>query len=204
MANKNRIHFYCKDQSYSHEDPASDNENNNRNNGYSVVKLGHNSDEISKCDTGNNLKQGLTSDWNSCIDAGSAALERRQRNKRLNNQTGSLNRRKQRKNVNVFQQMQMNSLAKERKLSRMLIVLVFVFAFCWFPFFFVYVSEPFCRGDDATMNKPQICSFLQHRVVFHVVTWLGYINSMFNPIIYTMFIKDFRVAFQNMLCCYKL
>jgi 5-hydroxytryptamine receptor 1 len=31
------------------------------------------------------------------------------------------------------------------------------------------------------------------------VSWLGYLNSTINPIIYTIFSPDFRLAFQKML-----
>ena len=88
-------------------------------------------------------------------------------------------------------------MVKERKVTRMLIALVLIFAFCWLPFFIVYVSEPFCKNGNANLvseivNMSKTCRFLQDAVVFDVVTWLGYSNSMFNPIIYTLFLKDFR------------
>jgi len=35
--------------------------------------------------------------------------------------------------------------------------------------------------------------------VFAVIFWLGYCNSALNPIIYTVFNRDFRRAFQKLL-----
>ena len=39
-----------------------------------------------------------------------------------------------------------------------------------------------------------------------VLTWLGYSNSVFNPIIYSIFNSQFREAFGRILtkrCCWK-
>jgi len=37
-------------------------------------------------------------------------------------------------------------------------------------------------------------------MLFAVFFWLGYCNSALNPIIYTIFNRDFRRAFHKMLC----
>jgi hypothetical protein len=187
--------------------------NNNKNKVYSEVTQQRKSKMDEKLNTGNKVQEGFTSDWNSCIEAGSAALERRGRNTRQNNRTltGSLQRKGQEQNKNVFMQMRSNSVAKERRVNVMLIALVLVFAICWFPFFLVYVSEPLCQGNDkdgatkvVNNTTSKICIFLQDPVVFNVVTWLGYLNSMFNPIIYSLFIKDFRVILKKLFCGLKI
>ena len=36
---------------------------------------------------------------------------------------------------------------------------------------------------------------------FFVTTWLGYMNSFVNPIIYTIFNAEFRRAFKSLLRC---
>ena len=164
---------------------------------------------------GNELQEGFPSDWNFCINAGSAALDRRTQNKRncvsrtpTVSTKISLPGRGQKKDCqDIFQQMRSTSMVKERKVTRMLIALVLIFAFCWLPFFIVYVSEPFCKNGSPNLvseivNMSKTCRFLQDAVVFDVVTWLGYSNSMFNPIIYTLFIKDFRVVLKK--CCFSL
>ncbi|ODM99676.1 Dopamine receptor 2 [Orchesella cincta] len=38
-------------------------------------------------------------------------------------------------------------------------------------------------------------------VTFEVVTWLGWINSAMNPVIYACWSHDFRRAFARLLCC---
>jgi len=214
--NRKRVSFNDRNDEVFYEDYSKcDIENNNKNKVFSGVTQQRNSKMAEQLNTGNKVQKGFTSDWNSCIDAGSAALERRGRNTRQYNRTptGSLQRKGQEQNKNsnnVFMQMRSNSVAKERKVNVMLIALVLVFAICWFPFFLVYVSEPLCRGNDkgdatkvVNNTTSKICIFLQDPVVFDVVTWLGYLNSMFNPIIYSLFIKDFRVVLKKLFCGLK-
>ena len=38
--------------------------------------------------------------------------------------------------------------------------------------------------------------------LFLLTTWLGYVNSALNPIIYTIFNGEFRKAFKKMLGCW--
>ena len=36
--------------------------------------------------------------------------------------------------------------------------------------------------------------------MFLITTWLGYVNSIINPIIYTIFNMEFRKAFKKIFC----
>lgn len=79
------------------------------------------------------------------------------------------------------------SLSKERRAARTLGIIMGVFVVCWLPFFLMYVIIPFCASccpSDRLKN---------------FITWLGYINSVLNPIIYTIFNLDFRKAFRKLL-----
>ncbi|KAK9874930.1 hypothetical protein WA026_005745 [Henosepilachna vigintioctopunctata] len=80
------------------------------------------------------------------------------------------------------------SLSKERRAARTLGIIMGVFVFCWLPFFLMYVFFPFCSS----------CCPPSKRLV-NFITWLGYINSVLNPIIYTIFNLDFRRAFRKLL-----
>lgn len=79
------------------------------------------------------------------------------------------------------------SLSKERRAARTLGIIMGVFVVCWLPFFLMYVILPFCS----------VCC--PSRRVVNFITWLGYINSVLNPIIYTIFNMDFRRAFRKLL-----
>jgi uncharacterized membrane protein YgcG len=76
-------------------------------------------------------------------------------------------------------------------------IIMGVFLICWVPFFCVNIVAAFCK----TCIPP---------IVFKILTWLGYSNSAFNPIIYSIFNLDFRLAFQKILtaktrsyCCHR-
>lgn len=79
------------------------------------------------------------------------------------------------------------SLSKERRAARTLGVIMGVFVVCWLPFFLMYVIVPFCPG----------CCPSDRMVYF--ITWLGYVNSALNPLIYTIFNLDYRRAFRRLL-----
>ncbi|XP_044141596.1 5-hydroxytryptamine receptor 1D [Bufo gargarizans] len=80
------------------------------------------------------------------------------------------------------------SLARERKATKTLGIILGAFIVCWLPFFVVSLVLPICR--DA-------CWF--HPLLFDFFTWLGYFNSLINPVIYTAFNEDFKQAFEKLI-----
>lgn len=96
----------------------------------------------------------------------------------------------QKKATSVYQfieEKQKISLSKERRAARTLGIIMGVFILCWVPFFILYIITPFC---------PTCCV---SDVLMDFLTWLGYINSALNPIIYTIFNLDYRRAFKKLL-----
>ena len=82
------------------------------------------------------------------------------------------------------------SLKTEQKAAKTLGIILGSFIACWLPFFILYLSGPVLNYFDLVTPV----------WVFKLFTWLGYINSSCNPIIYTIFNKEFRQAFQK-ICC---
>ncbi|XP_037646480.1 dopamine receptor D4b [Sebastes umbrosus] len=81
--------------------------------------------------------------------------------------------------------------SRERKAMRVLPVVVGCFLFCWTPFFVVHTTRAVCVTCDV---PPGLMS---------TVTWLGYVNSALNPIIYTIFNTEFKKFFKKCFsrCC---
>jgi uncharacterized membrane protein len=84
----------------------------------------------------------------------------------------------------------LSKLAKEQKAAKTLGIVMGVFIICWVPFFVTNVLWAICR--DVCVVHPDI--------FFPIFTWLGYINSGMNPIIYALSMRDFRRAFRRLLC----
>lgn len=82
------------------------------------------------------------------------------------------------------------ALARERKTVKTLGIIMGTFIFCWLPFFIVALVLPFCAESCYMPDW-----------LGAVINWLGYSNSLLNPIIYAYFNKDFQGAFKKILRC---
>ncbi|XP_010180233.1 PREDICTED: D(2) dopamine receptor isoform X4 [Mesitornis unicolor] len=80
------------------------------------------------------------------------------------------------------------SQQKEKKATQMLAIVLGVFIICWLPFFITHILNIHC---DCNIPPAMYSAF----------TWLGYVNSAVNPIIYTTFNIEFRKAFMKILHC---
>lgn len=81
------------------------------------------------------------------------------------------------------------ALAKERKASTTLGIIMSAFTICWLPFFVLALVRPFLSNDPSPIPPSLSSLFL----------WLGYANSLLNPIIYATLNRDFRKPFQQIL-----
>ncbi|XP_073685930.1 alpha-2B adrenergic receptor [Garra rufa] len=80
-------------------------------------------------------------------------------------------------------------IVREKRFTFVLAVVIGVFVVCWFPFFFTYSLQAIC---------PVACKVPE--ALFKFFFWIGYCNSALNPLIYTIFNRDFRKAFKKILC----
>lgn len=81
----------------------------------------------------------------------------------------------------------------EQKATKVLGVVFFTFVFCWSPFFVINFTQGFVKREQLSqwISDEMMTTFL----------WLGYISSTINPVIYTVFNRNFRRAFRRLLLC---
>lgn len=75
-------------------------------------------------------------------------------------------------------------LSLEIKAAKTVAIVTGCFIFCWLGFSILY----------GFAIKP-------HPVVWSIFFWLGYLNSALNPVIYTVFNREFRTCFKRLLTC---
>ena len=101
----------------------------------------------------------------------------------------------QRVGVPDSQRPERRKMRRENKAAKTLGVIMGAFLCCWLPFFTWYIYDALC-GELCPETPPLVVS---------VLFWIGYVNSALNPLIYALFNRDFRHAFQLTLaacrCC---
>ena len=76
----------------------------------------------------------------------------------------------------------------EAKAAKTLDMIMGCFSVCWFPFFIMNVIDPLIGNRISHI----------HRMVD---LWLGYINSMMNPVLYFFFNRHFNYAYRRLFNC---
>lgn len=93
----------------------------------------------------------------------------------------------------LFGRRTMQSISNEQKASKVLGVVFFLFVIMWCPFFITNVLVVVC---DSAVCEPSLMGGL-----LNVFVWVGYLSSAVNPLVYTLFNKTYRAAFQRYVRC---
>lgn len=84
-----------------------------------------------------------------------------------------------------------SQFSREQKAAKTLGIVMGVFIICWMPFFTLNVMTCILKAKLPERD---------HDIIFAIFTWLGYLNSGCNPVIYAFNSRDFRRAFFKILC----
>ncbi|XP_072253504.1 5-hydroxytryptamine receptor 2A [Leuresthes tenuis] len=93
----------------------------------------------------------------------------------------------------LFGRRTMQSISNEQKASKVLGVVFFLFVVMWCPFFITNVLVVVC--------DPAICDAGVMGGLLNIFVWVGYLSSAVNPLVYTLFNKTYRAAFQRYIRC---
>lgn len=83
-------------------------------------------------------------------------------------------------------------ISKERRASKVLGIIFGVFLVLWTPFFVVNLVSVVCDSCLQALGAAGMSSLV----------WLGWVSSLANPIVYTMFSTSFRTVFYRIVTCH--
>ena len=82
-----------------------------------------------------------------------------------------------------------SAVRNEQKAVKVLGVVFAIFVIAWFPFCIMNLLQGVCKR--CSINHDLLNGFV----------WLGYVSSSINPLVYTIFNRNFRVKFIQLLKC---
>ncbi|KAF6026312.1 DRD2 [Bugula neritina] len=107
-------------------------------------------------------------------------------------------------NNNLFQRVSFKKKDKpadrrEQRAIITLVVVLIIFQVCWVPFFITNNVRAICEHLNSVRHV-KMCTDIPDQLMSFFV-WLGYINSMLNPVIYALLNVEYRKAFKQLLNC---
>ncbi|CAF4103698.1 unnamed protein product [Rotaria sp. Silwood2] len=85
-----------------------------------------------------------------------------------------------------------SAVRNEQKAVKVLGVVFVIFVIAWFPFCIMNLLQGVCQRCSVNTN------------ILNGFVWLGYVSSTINPLVYTIFNRNFRLKFIALLKCHCL
>jgi hypothetical protein len=82
-----------------------------------------------------------------------------------------------------------SAVRNEQKAVKVLGVVFVIFVIAWFPFCILNLLQAICKHCSIDGN------------ILNGFVWLGYVSSSINPVVYTIFNRNFRLKFITLLKC---
>jgi hypothetical protein len=82
-----------------------------------------------------------------------------------------------------------SAVRNEQKAVKVLGVVSVIFVIAWFPFCILNLLQAVCKRCSINEN------------ILNGFVWLGYVSSTINPVVYTIFNRNFRLKFITLLKC---
>ncbi|CAF2125755.1 unnamed protein product [Rotaria magnacalcarata] len=83
-----------------------------------------------------------------------------------------------------------SAVRNEQKAVKVLGVVFVIFVIAWFPFCILNLLQGVCQQCSVNPN------------ILNGFVWLGYVSSTINPLVYTIFNRNFRLKFIALLKCH--
>ncbi|CAF3131607.1 unnamed protein product [Rotaria socialis] len=83
-----------------------------------------------------------------------------------------------------------SAVRNEQKAVKVLGVVFVIFVIAWFPFCILNLLQGVCQRCSVNPN------------ILNGFVWLGYVSSTINPLVYTIFNRNFRLKFIALLKCH--
>jgi len=117
-----------------------------------------------------------SADYSSELFNKQEIAELEQKNKSLVG--GIMSMRKPKRELSKAERKLKREEAAQRRITTMMAVIVGTFALCWFPFAVMFILLPYSEA---------VANYLgENTYIIEIITWIGYVNSSINPIIYAI------------------